>query len=49
MFQIISVLVLYVFGFVLLYGVIRLAVRHGIEDVTNERQRRVMPEDVLYP
>jgi hypothetical protein len=49
MFQIISVLVLYVFGFVLLYGVIRLAVRHAVEDVTNERQRRVMPEDALYP
>jgi F0F1-type ATP synthase membrane subunit b/b' len=49
MFQIISVLVLYVFGFVLLYGVVRLAVRHAIEDATNERQRRAMPEEALFP
>ncbi|MEH1012602.1 hypothetical protein V6U90_05700 [Micromonospora sp. CPCC 206060] len=33
----VATVVLYVFGFVFLYGVIRLAVRHGIEDVESRR------------
>ncbi|WP_233604156.1 hypothetical protein [Micromonospora sp. HM5-17] len=31
--------VLYVCGFVFLYGVVRIAVRHGIEDVDLRRER----------
>ncbi|MFY1674400.1 hypothetical protein ACN27G_31370 [Plantactinospora sp. WMMB334] len=30
---------MYVCGFVFLYGVVRLAVRHGIEDIGARRQR----------
>lgn len=37
MFTIIATVILYVFGFVFLYGVIRLAVRHGMEDLEVRR------------
>ncbi|MBM0258020.1 hypothetical protein ACFT9M_23905 [Micromonospora purpureochromogenes] len=37
MFTIIATVILYVFGFVFLYGVIRLAVRHGMEDLEARR------------
>ncbi|WP_208810614.1 hypothetical protein [Micromonospora echinofusca] len=37
MFIFVATVLLYVFGFVFLYGVIRLAVRHGIEDVESRR------------
>ncbi|MGW0434613.1 hypothetical protein ACWDV4_19005 [Micromonospora sp. NPDC003197] len=43
------VLVLYVFGFVLLYGVVRLAVKHAIEDATQRQHRNVLPEEVFFP
>ncbi|TDC39866.1 hypothetical protein [Micromonospora sp. KC213] len=33
MLMFIATVILYVFGFVFLYGVIRLAVRHGMEDL----------------
>jgi hypothetical protein len=32
MFEIASALILYVLGFPCLYGIIRIAVRHGLED-----------------
>ena len=37
MFTVIATVILYVFGFVFLYGVIRLAVRHGMEDLEARR------------
>lgn len=37
MFTVIATVILYVFGFVFLYGVIRLAVRHGMEDLEERR------------
>ncbi|MEV0805390.1 hypothetical protein [Micromonospora sp. NPDC050200] len=37
MFTFIATVILYVFGFVFLYGVIRLAVRHGMEDLEARR------------
>ncbi|MFD1321158.1 hypothetical protein [Micromonospora sonneratiae] len=49
MFEVFFVLVLYVFGFILLYGVVRLAVKHGIEDATHARHRTVTPEEVFFP
>lgn len=33
----VTTVILYVFGFVFLYGVIRLGVRHGMEDVEAHR------------
>jgi hypothetical protein len=33
----VTTVILYVFGFVFLYGVIRLGVRHGMEDVEANR------------
>jgi hypothetical protein len=38
--------ILYVFGFVFLYGVIRLGVRHGIEDVETSRARLRRAEEL---
>jgi hypothetical protein len=38
--------ILYVFGFVFLYGVIRLGVRHGIEDVETQRERLRRAEEL---
>ncbi|SCG47669.1 hypothetical protein [Micromonospora halophytica] len=37
MFTLVATVILYVFGFVFLYGVIRLAVRHGMEDLEARR------------
>ena len=37
MLTLIATVVLYVFGFVFLYGVIRVAVRHGMEDLEDRR------------
>jgi hypothetical protein len=38
--------ILYVFGFVFLYGVIRLGVRHGIEDIEANRARLRRAEEL---
>ncbi|QLQ38591.1 hypothetical protein [Micromonospora robiginosa] len=44
----VATIVLYVFGFVFLYGVIRVGVRHGIQDAEANRpevpQRRQLTE-----
>ena len=37
MFTLVAMAILYVFGFVFLYGVIRVGVRHGIEDAEANR------------
>ncbi|MEH1164866.1 hypothetical protein V6V47_05715 [Micromonospora sp. CPCC 205539] len=37
MFTVVATVILYVFGFVFLYGVIRLGVRHAMEDVELQR------------
>ncbi|MEH0822118.1 MULTISPECIES: hypothetical protein [unclassified Micromonospora] len=37
MLTFVATVILYVFGFVFLYGVIRLAVRHGMEDLESRR------------
>ncbi|MFD2766261.1 hypothetical protein [Micromonospora eburnea] len=42
----ITTVVLYVFGFVFLYGVIRLGVRHGIEDVEAHRAQMARAEQL---
>ncbi|MCI4063427.1 hypothetical protein MRQ36_12910 [Micromonospora sp. R77] len=39
--------ILYVCGFVFLYGVIRLGVRHGMEDVEAARARTLRAERVM--
>ena len=42
----VTTVILYVFGFVFLYGVIRLGVRHGIEDVETHRVNQVRAEEL---
>ncbi|SBT53376.1 hypothetical protein [Micromonospora narathiwatensis] len=42
----VTTVVLYVFGFVFLYGVIRLGVRHGIEDVEAQRAQLARAEQL---
>lgn len=42
----VTTVILYVFGFVFLYGVIRLGVRHGIEDVETNRARLRQAEEL---
>jgi|GEM_PF-3112222 hypothetical protein len=37
--------VMYVCGFVFLYGVVRIAVRHGVEDVDRRRQQATQPSE----
>ncbi|GGM01498.1 MULTISPECIES: hypothetical protein [Micromonospora] len=37
MFTLVAMAILYVFGFVFLYGVIRVAVRHAMEDLDARR------------
>ncbi|WP_406073869.1 hypothetical protein [Micromonospora sp. NBC_01638] len=37
MFVVVTTVILYVFGFVFLYGVIRLGVRHAMEDLELQR------------
>ncbi|MBB4959163.1 hypothetical protein [Micromonospora polyrhachis] len=49
MVDVFFVLVLYIFGFVLLYGVVRLAVKHAIEDATHRQHRRALPEEIFFP
>ncbi|MGC4894315.1 hypothetical protein [Micromonospora sp. DT31] len=50
MLAFVAITVFYVFGFVFLYGVIRVGVRHGIEDARANRPeeltRRHLPEKV---
>ncbi|NES29683.1 hypothetical protein GCE86_25755 [Micromonospora terminaliae] len=42
----VTTVILYVFGFVFLYGVIRLGVRHGIEDVETHRAQALRAEEL---
>ncbi|MEU0156813.1 MULTISPECIES: hypothetical protein [Micromonospora] len=42
----VTTVILYVFGFVFLYGVIRLGVRHGIEDVETHRAQQLRAEEL---
>ncbi|MFE9689862.1 hypothetical protein [Micromonospora sp. NPDC005806] len=42
----VTTVILYVFGFVFLYGVVRLGVRHGIEDVETHRARMQRAEEL---
>ncbi|MFC4149221.1 hypothetical protein ACFO0M_23470 [Micromonospora mangrovi] len=47
MLVIVTTVILYVCGFVFLYGVIRLGVRHGMEDVEASRARTIRAEQVM--
>ncbi|SCE69692.1 hypothetical protein GA0074695_0389 [Micromonospora viridifaciens] len=42
----ITTAILYVFGFVFLYGVIRLGVRHGMEDLEAHRAQQLRAEEL---
>ncbi|MFU8853231.1 hypothetical protein ACNAW0_19900 [Micromonospora sp. SL1-18] len=42
----VTTVILYVFGFVFLYAVIRLGVRHGIEDVEAHRAKMARAEQL---
>ncbi|SCG49737.1 hypothetical protein [Micromonospora inositola] len=42
----VTTVILYVFGFVFLYGVIRLGVRHGIEDIEAHRAQAARAEEL---
>ncbi|MEU3454842.1 hypothetical protein ABZ671_14750 [Micromonospora sp. NPDC006766] len=42
----VTTVILYVFGFVFLYGVIRIGVRHGIEDVEAHRAQLARAEQL---
>ncbi|MFU8875293.1 hypothetical protein [Micromonospora sp. SL4-19] len=42
----VTTVILYVFGFVFLYGVIRLGIRHGIEDVERHRAQMQRAEQL---
>ncbi|MBY8873538.1 hypothetical protein K7640_17010 [Micromonospora sp. PLK6-60] len=44
MLVVVVTVLLYVFGFVFLYGVIRLAVRHGMEDLESRRPQLLHAE-----
>ncbi|MFF5172390.1 hypothetical protein ACFY3U_07130 [Micromonospora sp. NPDC000089] len=46
MLILIAAVILYVFGFVFLYGVIRLAVRHGMEDLEARRDQVLHTEQL---
>jgi hypothetical protein len=46
MLVLVTTVILYVFGFVFLYGVIRLGVRHGIEDVEVRRAQVLRAEQL---
>ncbi|MGC5018799.1 hypothetical protein [Micromonospora sp. DT47] len=46
MFTIIATVILYVFGFVFLYGVIRLAFRHAMEDLEAHRSQTLHAEQM---
>ncbi|MEU8259656.1 hypothetical protein AB0C02_03400 [Micromonospora sp. NPDC048999] len=42
----VTTVILYVFGFVFLYGVIRIGVRHGLEDVEAHRAQVAREEQL---
>jgi hypothetical protein len=44
MLTLVAMVILYVFGFVFLYGVIRVAVRHGMEDLEIRRAEALRAE-----
>ncbi|SCL16030.1 hypothetical protein GA0070624_0902 [Micromonospora rhizosphaerae] len=44
MFVFVTTMILYVFGFVFLYGVVRLGVRHGMQDVEAHRAEVLQAE-----
>ncbi|RLP90592.1 MULTISPECIES: hypothetical protein [unclassified Micromonospora] len=46
MFAVVTTVILYVFGFVFLYGVIRLGVRHALEDVELYRAKAQRAEEL---
>ncbi|MET0418663.1 MAG: hypothetical protein ABW022_21825 [Actinoplanes sp.] len=46
MFAVVTTVILYVFGFVFLYGVIRLGVRHALEDMELQRARARREEEL---
>ncbi|WBB65737.1 hypothetical protein [Micromonospora sp. WMMD812] len=46
MFAVVTAVILYCFGFVFLYGVIRLAVRHGLEDLEVRRAQVARAEEL---
>ncbi|MEV4196878.1 hypothetical protein [Micromonospora globbae] len=46
MFAVVTTVILYCFGFVFLYGVIRLAVRHGLEDLEVRRAQAARAEEL---
>ncbi|GAA4568386.1 hypothetical protein GCM10023176_22690 [Micromonospora coerulea] len=46
MLVVVTTVILYVFGFVFLYGVIRLGVRHGMEDVETHRAQVLRAEQL---
>jgi hypothetical protein len=47
MLVVVTTVILYVFGFVFLYGVIRLGVRHGMEDAEAQRARTFRAAQVV--
>lgn len=49
MFYLAFAVIMYVCGLVFLYGVIRLAVRHGVEDVETRRERLAAASDRRAP
>ncbi|WP_319460596.1 hypothetical protein [Micromonospora sp. RTP1Z1] len=46
MLVLVTTVILYVFGFVFLYGVIRLGVRHGMEDIETHRAQMARAEEL---
>ncbi|MEV4654588.1 hypothetical protein [Micromonospora sp. NPDC049301] len=46
MFTVVVTVILYVFGFVFLYGVIRLGVRHALEDLELYRAKAQRAEEL---
>ncbi|MCO1596373.1 hypothetical protein M8C17_14525 [Micromonospora sp. RHAY321] len=46
MFAVVVTVILYVFGFVFLYGVIRLGVRHALEDLELQRAKAQRAEEL---
>jgi hypothetical protein len=48
MFAFITTVILYVFGFVFLYGVIRLGMRHAMEDLEARRAKLAQAEQMAW-
>ncbi|MFC3503519.1 hypothetical protein ACIBTV_17405 [Micromonospora sp. NPDC049366] len=46
MFAVVMAVILYCFGFVFLYGVIRVAVRHALEDLEVRRAQALRAEEL---